>query len=228
MYRVLIVDDDPHIQTTNEAFLKRQGYEVYRANNGPDALAFASSVTLDAIILDFDIPGMDGITLCHRLREVSKIPVIFLSAYAKTEDRIRGLMAGGDDYLGEPYSLVELELRLRLHIQRRNHIETKEILRFGELAIDLGLREVRYGDESIPFTTLEFDLLSFLAQHPGQVFSYEQLHDRVWKSPMNCGLHNIQVCMARVRQKLERLCPNMHYIETVRRKGYRFRDLTDE
>ena len=90
------------------------------------------------------------------------------------------------------------------------------------MEIDLGGREVRYGDNTVSFTALEFDLLSFLAQNPDQVFSYEQLYNGVWRSPMNQGLHNMQVCMARVRQKLERLCPGVHYVETVRRKGYRF------
>ena len=97
------------------------------------------------------------------------------------------------------------------------------MLRFGALEIDLSRREVRFNGTAAPFTALEFDLLAFLAQNPGQVFSYEQLYDRVWKSPMNRGLHNMQVCMARVRQKLDQLCPGMHYIETVRRKGYLFR-----
>lgn len=223
MYRVLLVDDDPHIQTANEAFLKKKGYQVYQADNGADALVIASTAALDAVVLDVDMPGMDGVTVCRRLREISGMPVIFLSAYAQTDDRIRGLMAGGDDYLAKPYSLVELELRLRLRIQRHHHTRTAEVLCLGSLEIDLGLREVRYGESSAALTTLEFDLLAFLAQNPGQVFSYEQLYDGVWKSPMNQGLHNIQVCMARVRQKLEQLCPGMHYIETVRRKGYRFR-----
>ena len=223
MYRVLLVDDDPHIQNANGTFLRNMGYEIYQADNGGDALKIASTAALDAVVLDVDMPGMDGVTVCRRLREVSQVPVLFLSAYAKTDDRIRGLLAGGDDYLAKPYSLVELELRLRLRIQRHYHIETSAVLRFGDLEIDLGLREVRYRGETAGFTTLEFDLLAFLAQNPNQVFSYEQLHDRVWKAPMNQGLHNIQVCTARVRQKLEQLCPGCHYIETVRRKGYRFR-----
>lgn len=222
MYRVLLVDDDPHIQTTNSAFLKKQGYEVYLAETGTKALRIAETTALDGVVLDVDIPGMDGITLCRRLRELSGIPVIFLSAYAQTDDRIKGLIAGGDDYLGKPYSLVELELRLRLRIQRHYHVVSDKILQYGALEIDLGLREVRYGDNTVSFTALEFDLLSFLAQNPDQVFSYEQLYNGVWRSPMNQGLHNIQVCMARVRQKLERLCPGVHYVETVRRKGYRF------
>lgn len=222
MYRVLLVDDDPHIQRTNEAYLKKQGYHISVASNGADALKIVSSAALDAIVLDVDMPGMDGVTVCRRVREVSNVPIIFLSAYAQTDDRIRGLLAGGDDYLGKPYSLTELELRIRLRIQRHHHVETREILRFGELEIDLGLREVRYREDTAVFTALEFNLLAFLAQNPGQVFSYEQLYDRVWKAPLNKGIHNMQVCMARVRQKLERLCPSSHYIETVRREGYRF------
>ena len=223
MYRVLLVDDDPHIQRTNEAYLKKQGYHISVANNGADALKIVSSAALDAIVLDVDMPGMDGVTVCRRIREVSGVPIIFLSAYAKTDDRIRGLIAGGDDYLGKPYSLTELELRIRLRIQCRHNKEMRDVLRFGELEIDLGLREVRYQENTSSFTALEFDLLAFLAQNPGQVFSYEQLYDRVWKAPVNKGIHNMQVCMARVRQKLEQLCPSAHYIEIVRGKGYRFR-----
>lgn len=222
MYKVLLVDDDVHILNANETYLARQGYQVSRAENGELALRLASSAAFDAIVLDVDMPGMDGVTVCRRLREVSGVPIIFLSAYARTDDRIRGLMAGGDDYIGKPYSLFELELRLRLRIQRHKKVETSEILRFGGLEIDLGLREARFNGEAAPLTALEFDLLAFLARNPDQVFSYEQLHDRVWKAPMNQGLHNIQVCMARVRQKLDALCPGLHWIETVRRKGYRF------
>ncbi len=222
MYRVLLVDDDPRTQTTNEAYLKKQGYQVFLAATAEEALAIAESASLDALVLDLMLPGMDGLTLCRRLRETMQIPILFLSAYAKTEDRIRGLLAGGDDYLAKPCSLVELELRLRLHIERYYHHQTGQVLQFGGLEIDLGLREVRAAGVCASFTTLEFDLLAFLARNPGQVFSYEQLYTGVWRSPINKGLHNVQVCMARVRQKLEQLCPNQHYIETVRRKGYRF------
>ena len=222
MYKVLLVDDDIHILNTNEKYLTRQGYDISRAQDGEQALRLASSAAFDAIVLDVDMPGMDGVDVCRRLREVSAVPIIFLSAYARTDDRIRGLMAGGDDYIGKPYSLVELELRLRLRIERHMHIERGEVLRFGDLEVDLGLREARFRGETAPLTALEFDLLAFLARNPDLVFSYEQLHDRVWRSPMNQGLHNIQVCMARVRQKLDALCPGIHWIETVRRKGYRF------
>lgn len=222
MYRVLLVDDDPHILDTNESFLQKKGYEVFRSGDAESALRMAASVALDAIILDVDLPGLDGLSACRRLREVSRVPVIFLSAYDQEDDRIQGLLAGGDDYVGKPYSLTELELRLRLRIQQRLHVEMEDVLRFDELEIDPGLREVRYQGKTAEFSVLEFDLLVFLARHPGQVFSYEQLYDRVWKFPMNKGVHNLQMCVARVRQKLKLLCADRNYIETVRRKGYRF------
>lgn len=222
MYNVLLVDDDLHILNANEKYLTRQGYRISLAEDGESALKLASTAAFDAVVLDVDIPGMDGVSVCSRLREVSAVPIIFLSAYARTDDRIRGLMAGGDDYIGKPYSLVELELRLRLRIQRHKNVENGEVLRFDALEIDLGLREARFRGERAQLTVLEFDLLAFLARNPDQVFSYEQLYDRVWKAPMNQGLHSIQVCMARVRQKLDALCPGVHWIETVRRKGYRF------
>ena len=222
MYNVLLVDDDLHILNANEKYLTRQGYRISRAEDGESALKLASTAAFDAVVLDVDMPGMDGVSVCSRLREVSAVPIIFLSAYARTDDRVRGLMAGGDDYIGKPYSLVELELRLRLRIQRHKNVENGEVLRFDALEIDLGLREARFRGERAQLTVLEFDLLAFLARNPDQVFSYEQLYDRVWKAPMNQGLHSIQVCMARVRQKLDALCPGVHWIETVRRKGYRF------
>ncbi len=222
MYNVLLVDDDLHILNANEKYLTRQGYRISRAEDGESALKLASTAAFDAVVLDVDMPGMDGVSVCSRLREVSAVPIIFLSAYARTDDRIRGLMAGGDDYIGKPYSLVELELRLRLRIQRHKNVENGEVLRFDALEIDLGLREARFRGERAQLTVLEFDLLAFLARNPDQVFSYEQLYDRVWKAPMNQGLHSVQVCMARVRQKLDALCPGVHWIETVRRKGYRF------
>ena len=222
MYNVLLVDDDLHILNANEKYLTRQGYRISRAEDGESALKLASTAAFDAVVLDVDMPGMDGVSVCSRLREVSAVPIIFLSAYARTDDRVRGLMAGGDDYIGKPYSLVELELRLRLRIQRHKNVENGEVLRFDALEIDLGLREARFRGERAQLTVLEFDLLAFLARNPDQVFSYEQLYDRVWKAPMNQGLHSSQVCMARVRQKLDALCPGVHWIETVRRKGYRF------
>ena len=135
MYKVLLVDDDVHILNANETYLARLGYQISRAEDGERALRLASSAAFDAIVLDVDMPDMDGVAVCSRLREVSAVPIIFLSAYARTDDRIRGLMAGGDDYVGKPYSLTELELRLRLRIQRHKNIEASEVLRLSLIHI---------------------------------------------------------------------------------------------
>ena len=223
MDKVLLVDDDVHILKSTRAFLDGRGYQVLCARTAAEALALCQSAALDCIVLDVDLPDGSGVELCERLRQVSRVPVLFLSAYSRTDDRIRGLLAGGDDYMGKPFSLTELELRVRVHISRRQGREETGLLRFGELEVDFGLREVRSGGQKANLSALEFDLLAFLVRHPGQVFSYAQLYDRVWNEPMNKGLHNLQMCMARVRMKLEDLCPGQSYIETVRRKGYRFR-----
>lgn len=119
MYRVLLVDGDTRILDTNERFLRKKGYEVFRSRDGESALEIASTAALDAVIMDVDLPGLDGVSACRRLREVSRVPVLFLSACNREDDRVRGLLAGGDDYLGKPCSLTELELRLRLRIERR-------------------------------------------------------------------------------------------------------------
>ena len=222
MERILLVDDDPHILKTISAWLSPRGYDVICAGNAAEGWALAQSAVLSCIVLDVDLPDGSGVELCERLRQTSRVPILFLSAYNKEDDRIRGLLAGGDDYLGKPFNLTELELRIRIRIDRHHGRESLGVLRFGVLEIDLDARRVTADGQEGSFSALEFDLLAFLACHPGQVFSYEQLYDRVWNEPMNRGLHNLQMCMARVRQKLEDLCPGHTYIETVRRKGYRF------
>lgn len=222
MYNVLLVDDDLHILNANEKYLTRQGYRISRAEDGESALKLASTAAFDAVVLDVDMPGMDGVSVCSRLREVSAVPIIFLSAYARTDDRIRGLMAGGDDYIGKPYSLVELELRLRLRIQRHKNVENGEVLRFDALEIDLGLREARFRGERAQLTVLEFDLLALSGAEPGPgVLLWAAVRQGV-EGADEPGPAQHQVCMARVRQKLDALCPGVHWIETVRRKGYRF------
>ena len=200
MYRVLLVDDDTEVLALNADYLQKAGYQVACSETAEAALAVASCAALDAIVLDVHLPGMDGVAFCRTLREVSRVPILFLSAYAEEDDRVRGLLAGGDDYIPKPYSLRELELRIRLRIERRLQIETADVLTFGGLEIDLGLREVRFQGVAVR----------------------EQLYDRVWKAPLNRGVHNLQACMARVRQRLAALCPGQQYIETIRRKGYRF------
>ena len=171
MYRVLLVDEDPHIQTANEVFLREMGYQIYRADHGAAALDVASTVVVDAVVLDAELPNLDGVPICRQLRERYQVPIIFLSRHARADNHVRDLLTAGDDSLEKPYSLAELERRLRLRIQRHHKIEDGSVLRFGDLKIDLDLEEVRYKGQNIWLTALEFNILAVLAQNPNRFFS---------------------------------------------------------
>lgn len=222
MYRVLMVDDDPSVLQTNRRYFETKGYEVICADNAASAIQVARSVQLDCIVLDVDLPDRNGFEICDSIRENSLVPIVFLSGYTQQQSRVRGLLVGGDDYLCKPYDLEELELRCRIRIQRRRGEEDKEIMRFPGLTIDLGRRLASNGDKQAKLTSLEFDILAFLAKHPGQVFSYEEIYDRVWHAPMGGSLHSLHVYMSKIRQNISALCPEYDYIRTVRGKGYEF------
>ena len=222
MYRVLMVDDDPSILEVNRKYFNSKGYDGCCAANARDAFAITRTAQLDCIVLDVDLPDLDGFELCDRIREISDLPIIFLSAYTQQQSRVRGLSVGGDDYICKPYDLEELELRCRIRIQRRLGVEDKQVMQFPGLTIDIGRRIAFCGDQQARLTSLEFDILAFLAKHPGQVFSYEQIYDRVWRAPINSSLHSLHVYMSKIRQNISILCPEYEYIRTVRGKGYAF------
>lgn len=225
MSKVLIVDDDPQVLTDTKNYFKTMDYEVLTAENAKEAWNYLTTASLDCIILDFDMPGENGFDLCTRIRERTGIPIIFLSCYTETASRIRGLSVGGDDYVCKPYSLEELELRVRARIRCGRSLYTKEPLIFGELTIDPADRTVCFGEHHADVSTYEFDVLYLLASHPGQVFSYEKIFDQIWQAPVNKGIKALQMVIVRLRQKLNRLCPQHEYIRTIRRKGYFFTPL---
>lgn len=222
MYRILLIDDDNDLLDANEIFFTQKGYQVFRADNATDGLHMMETITLDCVILDIDMPGQNGFQLCSRARRSISVPIIFLSAYGEEENRVRGFTIGADDFVCKPFSLRELELRVQARIHRRYEDRPAQILEFGGLSIDSGKRRVSYQGTSGDFSRIEFDILLFLAQHPEQVFSYEQIYDGIWRAPINEGRHTLQARMAETRQKLARLCPDHRYIRTVRGKGYCF------
>lgn len=222
MHRVLMVDDDKAVLQDNRAFFEAQGYEVLCAETATRAEEIIRSAALDCVVLDVDLPDENGYELCARVRERTGLPIIFLSGYTEEQSRVKGLSIGGDDYVCKPYSLQELELRVRARIRAGRNAEPPKPLRYGSLMIAPGSRSVSFGERSADFSTFEFDVLYFLAKNPGVVFSYEQIYNQVWKSPINKGLKSLQVIIARIRQKLLELCPGHEYIQTVRRKGYLF------
>lgn len=222
MYRILLVDDDRELLDANEAYFSSHGYVIYKAESARDALAILRGAVLDCVILDIDLPDKDGFQVCAAARKRTSIPIVFLSGYTEEESRIKGLSIGGDDYVTKPFSVAELELRVRLRIRRSKTALPMTTLEFGPLTLDLSGRTVSYEGKTKEFSRLEFDILSFLALHPQRTFSYEELYAGVWDEPIQEGLHCLQVNIAKVRQKLAGLAPGRSYIRTVRGKGYLF------
>ncbi|PNV59808.1 DNA-binding response regulator [Clostridium sp. chh4-2] len=222
MNKILVVDDDRMVLNDNRQYFEKLGYEVICADTAARAEEIICSAALDCVILDVDLPDESGFDLCARVREKTGLPIVFLSGYTEEQSRIKGLSIGGDDYVCKPYSLAELELRVRARIRAGRAIQPPQPLQYGLLVINPGNRSVSYGERSADLSTFEFDVLYFLARHPGEVFSYDQIFDQVWKSPVNKGLKSLQMMIVRIRQKLITLCPDHDYIQTIRRKGYLF------
>lgn len=220
--KILIVDDDVNVLRDNQEYFEKMGYETICAKTAEKAEKLIGAAALDCVILDVDLPDGNGFELCERVREKSGLPIVFLSGYTEEQSRIQGLSIGGDDYVCKPYSLQELELRVRARIKARHNTEQPKPLHYGELTIIPNNRTVTFAGRTAAFSVFEFDVLYFLARHPEEVFSYEQIYDQVWKSPINKGIKSLQVIIVRIRQKLMELCPDHEYIQTIRRKGYFF------
>lgn len=222
MRKVLMVDDDKAVLEDNRKYFEACGYEVICAENAQQAEKVIRTAALDCVVLDIRLPDEDGFALCQRVRDTSGLPIVFLSCYTEEHSRIKGLSIGGDDYVCKPYSLAELELRVRARIKAGQAAQAPKDLHYGALAIIPGNRSVSYDSHSIDLTTFEFDVLYFLARNPGEVFTYEQIYNQVWKAPVNKGLKSLQMMIVRIRQKLLDIYPEHEYIQTIRRKGYLF------
>lgn len=222
MYNILMVDDDPMILKNNKTYFDALGYTVACADTAEAAEKIILSNALDCIILDVDLPDMSGFSLCEKIRAKTGIPIVFLSGYTEEENRIRGLSIGGDDYVCKPYSLKELELRVLARIGSGRAAKPPQTLTYGALSICPASCSVSYETYSVDFSSYEFDVLYFLARHPGEIYTPEQIYDSVWKAPINKGQKSLQVIMGRIRKKLYEICPDHDYIQTKRYKGYLF------
>lgn len=227
--RVLIIEDERNLVNLLRGYLEREGFEVHEALDGLAGLEAARRVEPDVVVLDWMLPGLDGIGVLRELRRFSESYVILLTARAEEVDKIVGLSAGSDDYLTKPFSPGELVARVRAMLRRprggaRGALEEDRRLRFGELEIDPARRRVRLGENEVPLTTLEFDLLLALASRPGLVFGRRRLLERVWGEDYFGDDHVVDVHIANLRKKLsssEKEAGN-RYIRTVRGVGYRF------
>jgi len=227
-HRVLIVDDNRAIRRMVSDYLTTKGYEVFEAVDGIQGLEKALSSPVNAILLDVVMPGIDGFRLCQLLRDREvKTPIIMLTEKQSLEDKVAGFSAGADDYIGKPFSPVELELRIQALIRRtegqKPEVERKTI-RCGELEIDLEGHKVTLAGNEVILTPLEFNILKVLASTPGYVYSRQDLLSVIWDTDYEGYKRNIDPHVNRLRTKLEANPRKPKYILTVWGVGYKFNE----
>jgi DNA-binding response OmpR family regulator len=235
--RILVVEDDSTLLETISYNLERQGYRVYKAADGLAALEKARKRELDLIVLDVMLPKLDGFEVCRILRQEMNVPIMMLTARTEEVDRVVGLEMGADDYLTKPFSMRELMARVKAMLRRvrltREEIqadgtqpaaigERPQTLKFDDLVIDQGRREVTMGGELLQIKPKEFDLLLFLARHKGTVLSRDLILERVWGWDFAGGSRTVDVHVRWLREKIEPDPANPVRIVTVRGVGYRF------
>ena len=222
--KILVVDDERAVRESLRRALELEGYEIELAGDGSEALdRLESSEEPDAMILDILMPGVDGLEVCRRIRATgSKLPVLMLTARTEVEDRVAGLDAGADDYVTKPFALEELLARVRA-LLRRTTDEDGDVLRFADLELDPGTREVRRGDRRIELTRTEFSLLELFLQNPRQVLTRSVIFERVWGYDFGFGSNSLDVYVGYLRRKTE-AAGEPRLIHTVRGVGYALRE----
>ena len=221
--RILVVDDDLAVCRSIDRALRLEGYEVDTVATGDEALEAVAPNSPDALVLDLQLPDLDGLQVCRRIREAGDdTPILMLTARHGIDDRVQGLDAGADDYLVKPFALEELLARLRALLRRRFEGEGG-LLRFGELTLDLASREAHRGARAFVLTRIEFDLLELFLRHPRQVLTREVLLNRVWGFDFDSGTNSLAVYVGYLRRKTE-AGGEPRCIHTVRGVGYVLRD----
>jgi two-component system, OmpR family, response regulator MprA len=218
--KVLVVDDDPAVRQALDRALRFSGYQTELAGDGNGALAAHAQQPADALVLDVAMPRMDGLEVCRRLRSAGDgVPILLLTARAAVDERVAGLDAGADDYLVKPFALEELLARIRALLRRNAPLADNEVLRFADLSLDPGTREVRRGGRRIELTRTEFLLLELLLRNARQVLPREVIFDRVWGYDFGANSNSLEVYIGYLRRKTEAEGED-RLIHTVRGVGY--------
>ena len=220
--RILVVEDEERIASFLQRGLTYEGYRVDLAGDGPTGLGLARENPPDLVVLDWMLPGMDGLEVCRRLRAGSQVPILILTAKDTVEDRVHGLDAGADDYVVKPFAFAELLARIRALLRRTGPGEP-ETLRFADLVLDTGTHRARRGERVIDLTAKEYDLLEIFMRHPRQVLTREIIYDRVWGYDFGGESNIIEVYVRYLRQKIE-MEGETKLLHTVRGVGYVLRE----
>jgi DNA-binding response OmpR family regulator len=224
-HKILVVDDDETIRTALEVFLRESGYEPYTAANAGEGLRLLYSEHPSLVLLDIVLPGMDGWEMAMRIRELSDVPLIIISARSDEADKLRGFRLGADDYVTKPFSLIELGARIGAVLARAEKFararERRQFI-FDDLTVDLDRHRVTRGDKIINLTPTEFRLLQILIEKAGDAVSEEYLHQEIWGGAQKPGAGYVRRYIWFLRQKIERDPSHPDLIHTVRKYGYRF------
>lgn len=228
MSNILIIEDDTAIAELEKDYLELSEFHVESEHEGSEGAARAIDEDFDLILLDLMLPGMDGFEICKLIREKKNTPIIMVSAKKEDIDKIRGLGLGADDYMTKPFSPSELVARVKAHLSRYKRLtsagqETNEVIEIRDLVIDKTARRVILAGEEKTFTTKEFDLLTFLAEHPNHVYSKEELFKKIWEMESVGDIATVTVHIKKIREKIEENTSKPKYIETIWGVGYRFR-----
>ena len=228
MYNILVCDDEKDIVSALEIYLTADGYQVFTAYNGRQAVDILNKEEIHLVLMDIMMPEMNGISAMVKIREKSNVPVILLTAKSEDTDKILGLTVGADDYVTKPFSPSELVARVKAHISRYERLVgstalKNDVIEIRGLKIDKTDRRVYVDNEEKVFTNKEFDILCFLASNPNKVFSKDELFSKIWNMDSIGDIATVTVHIKKIREKIEFDTSNPQYIETVWGVGYRFR-----
>ena len=228
MSRILIIEDEEAIADLEKDYLELSGFEVKICNTGDEGLQTALREEFDLIVLDLMLPGLDGFEVCKKVREEKNIPIIMVSAKKEDIDKIRGLGMGADDYMTKPFSPSELVARVKAHLARYDRLvgssnKNNDVIEIRGIRIDKTARRVIVDGEEKACTGKEFDLLTFLAEHPNHVYTKEELFREIWDMDSIGDIATVTVHIKKIREKIEFDSAKPQYIETIWGVGYRFK-----
>ena len=232
MYNILVCDDEKDIVSALKIYLTSDGYQVYEAYDGQEAVDIIRNEDIQLVLMDVMMPKMDGIQAMVKIREISNVPVILLTAKSEDTDKVLGLMVGADDYVTKPFNPVEVQARvksqLRRYLQLGGGLQKQECITIGPISMDDRSKEVYLDGELVSLTRTEYDILKLLMENPGQVFSPNQIYEKVWKDEAFGTENTVAVHIRHLREKIEINPAEPRYLKVVWGRGYKMEGDSDE
>jgi len=224
---ILMVEDEQEIYDLTKLYFDKENLVLDHVGNGNDAIRYISNHKPDLVLLDVGLPDISGFDVIHKIKEISDVPVIFLTSKKKVQDQINGLRSGAEDYILKPFHPQLLTEKVRIHLKRteeRSHIPSSSVLRFNHITIDHENQSVHIGSNRVPLTQTEFQILSILADQPGMYFSSEAIYEKLWFENSMGDTRGVLVHISNLRKKLHKIEPNKTFIMTKRNHGYKFNE----